>query len=151
MSRSLNQCQFIGNVGSDVEQKSTPNGMAVVNLSLAVDDSYTKDGQKVEQTEWVRCVAFGKLAEIIGQYVNKGSRLFVGGKMKTRSWEQDGVKKYSTEIVLDNMLMLDSRAESAGGSASNAGERERGAAPRADTAARTQPSTFDNFDDDIPF
>ena len=112
MARGLNRCEFIGNVGADPDVRNTPNGDMVVNFNLAVSESWTKDGQKQERTEWVRCVAWRKLAEIIQQYVKKGSKIYIEGKMQTRSWEdKDGQKRYTTEIVANEMLMLDSREQ----------------------------------------
>jgi len=90
-----------------------PSGDAVCNISLAVGDDYKdKQGQKVEQTEWVRVTAFGKLAEIMSSYLKKGSKVYISGKMVTRKWEQDGVTKYSTEIKATEMIMLDTKGDS---------------------------------------
>lgn len=107
MARSVNKVTLVGVVGN-LENRQTQGGNAVVNLSLATDESYIDrtTGNKVEQTEWHRTVAFGKLAEIIQQYVTVGSKLYLEGKLKTREWEKDGVKRYSTEIVISEMLML---------------------------------------------
>jgi single-strand DNA-binding protein len=143
MARSLNQCSFIGNLGKDVEIRAMPNGKAVANFSVAVADSYKdkQTGEQVDQTEWVRCVAFDRLAETCGQYLHKGSKVYVQGRMKTRKWQdQSGADRYSTEIVLDNMQMLDSRTEGAG------------QAPRSSQSAAPA-GGFDSFDDgsDIPF
>ena len=110
MARSLNTCSFIGHVGRDPEIKHLPNGTQIANFSLAVSDSYlNKSGEKVEETEWVRCTAFNKLAEIIGQYVRKGSKLYVEGRMKTRSYEKEGQTHYATDINANNIQMLDSK------------------------------------------
>ena len=141
MSRDLNQCNFIGRLGNDPESRSMPSGDAVCNISLAVGDDYKdKQGQKVEQTEWVRVTAFGKLAEIMQQYLKKGSKVYISGKMVTRKWEQDGVTKYSTEIKANEMIMLDSKGDSSSVAPST---------PAAQPASTS--SSFDNFDDDIPF
>lgn len=113
MARSLNLCQFIGNLGKDVETRFTQGGKAVANFSIAVADGYKdkQTGETVDQTEWVRCVAYDKLAEICSQYIHKGSKVYVQGRMKTRKWQdQSGQDRYSTEIVLENMQMLDGRA-----------------------------------------
>lgn len=146
MSKDLNQCNFIGRLGAEPEMKAMPNGDAVCNFTIAVGDDYKdKSGARVESTEWVRVVAFRRLAEVIGQYCKKGSKVFVSGKMKTRQWEQEGVKRYSTEIVANELQMLD-------------GKDSAPASHPQDSAARVQPSlsapapaTLDNFDDDIPF
>merc|ERR1711879_629331 len=97
-----------------------PNGNAVANLSLATDESYNdrQTGQKVEQTEWHRITVYGKLAEIVQQYLKKGARAYFEGKLRTREWEKDGIKRYTTEIIANDMLMLDGRN---GGDMGNAG------------------------------
>ena len=111
--KSLNKVMMIGNVGKDPEMKYTPNGKAVVSLSMALSETWKdNDGNKQEKTEWVNIVAWQKLAEIIGEYVKKGSRIYIEGKLQTRSYEKDGVKKYITEVVADNMLLLDNKEKS---------------------------------------
>lgn len=108
MSRDLNRCCFIGRLGQDPEVRFMPDGTGVANFSIAVGNEY-KDkntGNKVEQTEWVKISAFGKLAEIIREYLKKGSQVYIEGKMKTRKWEKDGQAHYTTEIIADNMQML---------------------------------------------
>ena len=135
MSKDLNLCQFIGRLGKDPETRMTPNGTAVVNIALAVGDDYKdKAGNRVEQTEWVRIVVFGKLGDIVTAYCVKGSRIYISGKMKTRSWEKDGVKQYSTEIVASEIQLLDSKA----------GEPKPAQAQQSKTP-------INDFDDDIPF
>lgn len=120
--KSLNQCNFIGNLGRDPETRYLPSGGAVCNFSIAVADDY-KDkatGQKVDKTEWVRCVAFGKLAEVCGEYLKKGSKVYVSGRMETRKYQdkQTGQDRYTTEISLQDMQMLDGRSEQTPGRAS---------------------------------
>lgn len=116
MGRSVNKVTLIGTLGRDPEVRYMPNGNAVANLTLATDESYNdkQSGQKVEQTEWHRITAYGKLAEIIQQYLKKGSRAYFEGKLRTREWEKDGVKRYTTEIIANDMMMLDSRGASDG-------------------------------------
>jgi single-strand DNA-binding protein len=113
MGRSVNKVQIIGTLGRDPEMKYLPSGSAVVTVSVATDESYNdkNSGQKVEKTEWHRMTAFGKLAEIIGQYLKKGSRAYFEGKLRTNEYEKDGIKRYSTEIVVNDMMMLDSRQD----------------------------------------
>jgi single-strand DNA-binding protein len=113
MGRSVNKVQIIGTLGRDPEMKYLPSGSAVVTVSVATDESYNdkNSGQKVEKTEWHRLTAFGKLAEIIGQYLKKGSRAYFEGKLRTNEYEKDGIKRYSTEIVVNDMMMLDSRQD----------------------------------------
>lgn len=144
---ALNQCSFIGNVGRDPETRFLSNGDAVCNFSLAVTERWKKDGETQEQTEWVRCVAWRKLAEICSEYVKKGTPLFVQGKMRTRKWQdKDGQDRYSTEIHLDSMQMLGRRED---------GEERRSSSAPARTQERPQQPrrAMDDFDDgeDVPF
>ena len=109
MGRSVNKVTLIGTLGRDPEMRALPNGTPVASISLATDESY-KDkttGQKVEQTEWHRLVIFGKLAEIAQQYLRKGAKAYFEGKLKTTEWEKDGIKRYTTEIVVSDMTLLD--------------------------------------------
>jgi len=119
MGRSVNKAQIIGTLGRDPEMKYLPSGSAVVSVSVATDESYQdkQSGQKVEKTEWHRMTAFGKLAEIIGQYLKKGSKAYFEGKLRTNEYEKDGIKRYSTEIVISEMMMLDSQQQGQGQSA----------------------------------
>jgi single-strand DNA-binding protein len=110
-SRGVNKVILVGNVGQDPETKYMPNGGAVTNLTLATSETW-KDkntGEQQEKTEWHRITFYQKLAEIVAQYVKKGSKLYVEGRLQTRSWEQDGVKRYATEIIANEMQMLDTR------------------------------------------
>ncbi len=135
MSRSLNKAMLIGYVGQDPELRYTNSGTAVASFSIATSESWTSaDGQKVEKTEWHNLVAWKKLAEIVGEYVKKGSKLFVEGRIQHRAYEdKNGVKRYVTEIVLDQMLMLDSRERSSvGAGASPAAPAEQGAPEKLD-------------------
>ncbi len=106
---NLNKVMLIGNVTRDPEIKKIPTGQSVVSLGLATNRRWKdKAGQKQEQVEFHNIVAWGKLAEIIGQYVKKGSKIYIEGRLQTRSWDdQTGTKKYKTEIVADNLIMLD--------------------------------------------
>ena len=107
---TVNKAILIGRLGADPELKYTPSGAAVVNFNIATDETWTDaSGVKQERTEWHRIVAWRKLAEICGEYLKKGSRVYIEGKLQTRSWEQDGVKRYTTEIVARNMQMLDTK------------------------------------------
>jgi single-strand DNA-binding protein len=106
--RSVNKVILLGRAGKDPEIKSTANGMTIANLSLATDESRKdQQGNGQKETTWHNLVAFKKTAEIIQQYVQKGSVLYVEGKIQTRSWEKDGVKQYRTEIVVNELTMLD--------------------------------------------
>jgi len=110
MAKGLNKVLLIGHLGKDPELKYTPNGTARCSFSLATSDSYKgDDGNWVNTTEWHNIVAWRKLAEICGQYLKKGSKIYAEGKLSTRSYEQDGLKKYFTEVVLSEMVMLDKK------------------------------------------
>ena len=140
---SVNKVILIGNLGADPELRYTPGGRAVANFRMATTRSWnTKDGEKKEETEWHRIVAWDKLAEIIGEYLKKGSPVYVEGRLQTRSWEdQSGVKRYSTEIVANEMKMLGQRQ----GTASETSEAASNVSPPPDKL----PSTFE-ADDDLP-
>lgn len=138
---SLNQCNFIGRVGK-IESRSMTNGEQVVNLSLAVDDSYKdKSGNKVDQTEWVNITIYRKLAEITDRYVQKGQQLFISGKLKTRKYtNQQGIERYTTDIIASDMKMLGSKPEG----------QETRQEPR-QSAQKQAASGFDDFESDVPF
>lgn len=110
---TLNQCNFIGRLGKDPECR-TAGSSTVCNYSIAVDDSFTNKttGEKTQKTEWVKCVMWGKLAEIGEKFLKKGGEVFVTGKMQTKVWEKEGVKQYSTEINVFTMQMLGSKGDS---------------------------------------
>lgn len=139
MSRDLDKFMCIGRLGNDPETRYMPNGNAVTSISLAVGDDYKdKDGKKVEQTEWVRVSAFGKLAEVMAQYLKKGSKVYIEGKMKTRSYDKDGQKHYATEINASEMFMLDGKQDAQQ-------PAQQGHKP-------AQQAPADDFDDlDVPF
>ncbi len=108
MSRSLNKVQLIGNLGKDPELKYTPSGVAVATFSIATSESWKdQEGNQQEKTEWHNIVAWRKLAEICGEYLKKGKKVYIEGKLQTRNYEKDGVKRYVTEIVADQLIMLD--------------------------------------------
>ena len=119
MSRGgVNKVILIGKLGSDPELKYTPSGVPVTNFSLATSESWADktSGERQERTEWHRLVLWRKLAEIAGQYLKKGSKIYVEGKLQTRSWDdQNGQKRYTSEVVVDDLQMLDSRGDSGGG------------------------------------
>lgn len=110
---SLNSCQFIGRVGRDPEIRYTPSGQPVANFSMAVDEYYkNKDGQKVEKTEWIPCVVWGKQADFVAQYIGKGRLIHVVGKWSTRKWQdKDGNDRYSTECNVVSVQALDRKPE----------------------------------------
>ncbi len=108
MARDLNKAMVIGRLGRDPEVRYTPDGLAVANFSIATSYGTTDKttNEKKETTEWHRIVAFGKLGEICGEYLSKGKQVYIEGRLQTRSWEKDGVKRYTTEIVATDMQML---------------------------------------------
>jgi single-strand DNA-binding protein len=148
----INKVILIGNLGKDPEVKYMPSGDAVANITLATSETWNdkSTGEKKEKTEWHRVVFFGKLAEVVGQYCKKGSKIYVEGKLQTRKWQgQDGQDRYTTEVVVQGfngtMQMLDSRG---GGEGSYAPAQPASARP----AAQAAPAMVDDgFDDDIPF
>ena len=150
-SRGVNKVILVGNVGNEPECRTMPNGNSVANVSVATSETW-KDkntGDQQDRTEWHRVVFFKRLAEIVEQYVKKGSKLYIEGRLQTRSWEQDGIKRYTTEIVANEMQMLDSRnstsQDSFGGQANTPQPAQQ------PTQQAQTPANFDNFDDDIPF
>jgi len=158
MARGINKVILVGNLGNDPDVKYTQGGMAVTRISLATTSvRKDRDGNTQERTEWHRVVFFGKLGEIAGEYLRKGSQVYVEGSIRYDKYTgQDGVEKYSTDIIADEMQMLGGRG---GGDASGGGSYERGprqqrpeSAPRPQSAPSRQPAPADDFsDDDIPF
>ncbi|MDZ7923642.1 MAG: single-stranded DNA-binding protein [Marinagarivorans sp.] len=123
MAKGINKVILVGNLGQDPEVRYTQSGAAITNISIATTDSWTDktSGQKVDRTEWHRVVFFNRLAEIAGEYLRKGSQVYVEGALRTRKWQdQQGQDRYTTEIVGDQMQMLGSRNDGAGGSNANA-------------------------------
>ena len=111
----VNKVILVGNLGNDPEVKTTNSGSTLANFSVATSERWTKDGERQEKTEWHRVTAFGKLAEIVGQYVTKGSKVYIEGKIQTRSWETDsGEKRYATEIIARDLQMLDKAGQQSG-------------------------------------
>jgi single-strand DNA-binding protein len=156
---SVNKVILIGNLGRDPEVRYTPNGAAICNVTIATSRNWkAKDsGEKMEETEWHRVVFYDRLAEIAGEYLKKGRSVYVEGRLKTRKWQdKDGVEKYTTEIIAEEMKMLGSREGMGGGVSEEGGAPSRAPAQRPAAAggkpAGTKSSTgFDDMDDDIPF
>lgn len=154
MSNDLNQCQFIGRLGNDPETKFLPTGGAVTNISIACGEKWKdkQTGQPQERTEWIRVVAFGKLAEIMGEYLRKGSQVYISGSMRTRSWDKDGQKHYSTEIVADKMQMLGGKSDGQAAPSMTSATRVGGDGGTREPVGRGgAPAPTSDFDDDIPF
>lgn len=177
MARGINKVILIGNVGQDPEVKYMPSGGAVTNISIATSETW-KDkntGQPQERTEWHRVVFFNRLGEIAGEYLRKGSKVYIEGSLRTRKWQaQDGTDRYTTEIVANEMQMLDGRGDNAGGGMGAGGGENYNQRPASQSApaygnspaqaaaaaggvaaapqsAPHAPAGFDSFDDDIPF
>ncbi len=163
----LNKVMLIGNLGADPEVRYMPTGGAVVNITLATSMRWKdkQSGERKEATEWHRVVFFNRLAEVVGEYLKKGSQIYVEGRLQTRKWQdQNGQDRYTTEIVASEMHMLGSRS---GGTADFGGDQSQGgySAPQSRPASQSQqsasqhdpgsmppaPPNYDDFDDDIPF
>lgn len=171
MARGVNKVILIGNLGKDPELKSFPNGDAYCNLTLATSESWTDktSGEKKERTEWHNLVFTRKLAEIVGQYLKKGAKIYVEGSLRTRKWQdKDGHDRYTTEIQVNDMQMLDGKGGGGGGGdeygggsssyggGSSAGSSRSSAPPRERAPARAAPAAPQGGDggfedDDIPF
>ena len=146
---SVNKVIIVGNVGRDPETRYMPSGDAVTNISVATSDRYKdkQTGEMKENTEWHRIAFFGKLAEIAGQYLKKGSQVYVEGRLRTRKWtDQSGQEKYSTEIIADSMQMLGARMAGSGDSAEPSSRSKP-----TDSTSNQAPAGLGTMDDDIPF
>ncbi len=158
MARGINKVILVGNVGTDPEIRYLPNGNAVTTLSVATSETWKdkQNGEKQERTEWHRVVCFNRLGEIAGEYVRKGSKLYVEGSLRTRKWQdQQGQDRYTTEIIAADIQMLDSKGAGAGPnftddthSAQQPTHQTRSQNP---TSAPTAHNAFEELDDDIPF
>lgn len=154
-SKGVNKVIIVGNLGNDPEVRYMPNGNAVANLSVATSESWKdQQGQQQSKTEWHKVTMYRKLAEIAGEYLKKGSQVFIEGKLQTRKWQdQQGNDKYTTEIIADNMQMLGSNqnsGQSAPSSGYNSGQQQ--APKQQQRPAQQAPSAPDiSFDDDVPF
>jgi single-strand DNA-binding protein len=159
MARGINKVILVGNLGADPETRYTPSGTAITSIRIATSESWKdkQTGEQQERTEWHRVKFFGRLAEIAGEYLKKGGQVYIEGKLRTEEYEKEGVKRWSTDIIADEMQMLGGRGGGAGGEAGGGGgeRRERGPArgPQpGPAAARNVPAPADTFeDDDIPF
>lgn len=145
MSKGVNKVILVGNLGRDPEARTTESGKAIANITVATSESWRDKttGQNQEKTEWHRCVAFGRTAEVISQYLHKGSKVYIEGSLQTRKWQdQQGQDRYTTETVVRDMQMLDSR----GGGQQSGGQQRQQA-----KADGYQPQGDDSYDSDIPF
>lgn len=164
MSRGVNKCILIGNLGGDPEVRYMQNGNAVANVTLATSESWKdkQTGQQQTRTEWHRVVFFGRIAEVVGECARKGSKLYIEGKLQTREWEKDGIKRYTTEVVVDmqgQMQLLDGRQDGQKQGHQQQPQRSQqsprnndyAAARNGSTQHQAPPPDYDQFDDDIPF
>ena len=154
MARGINKVILVGNLGRDPEIKYTASGAAIANITIATSDSWNdkQTGERVEKTEWHRVVAFQRLAEIMGEYLKKGSQVYIEGRLQTRKWQdQSGADRWTTEIVANDMQMLGGRAGDAGGQAQGGGGGGFRKSPESQPAAAQPASDNDFADDDIPF
>ncbi len=166
MARGVNKVILVGNLGNDPEMRATQAGSQIANLSIATSESWRdkQTGEMQEKTEWHRVVFFNRLAEIAGQYLRKGSKVYIEGKLQTRSWDDQatGQKKFMTEVVGNEMQMLDSRGDNMGGGGGGYQPQQQQprqappmqqAAPAAPSQPVAPPPGFgsDIGDDDIPF
>lgn len=151
MARGVNKVILIGNLGADPEVRYSPSGSAVTNIRMATTDQWRdrQSGERQERTEWHRVVFFSRLAEIAGEYLRKGSKVYIEGRLQTRKWQgQDGQDRYTTEIVANEMQMLDGRGEAAGSEYSRDAD---GNGDRQPSQPERQAEPQEDFDDDIPF
>lgn len=150
MARGINKVILIGNLGRDPEMRYTPNGLAVANVTIATSEAWKdkQSGEMQERTEWHRVVFYQRLAEIAGEYLRKGSKVYIEGRLKTTKWQDKttGADRYTTEIVAENMQMLDSKG-GASGSDYQASQAKANTAPAQEAAA----PALEAFEDDIPF
>jgi len=151
MARGVNKVILVGTLGQDPDARYLPNGNAVTTVSLATSEKWTdkRSGQPVEKTEWHRVCFFGKVAEIAAQYLRKGSQCYVEGKLQTREWEKDGIKRYSTEIIVDVQGRLQLLGGNPNGQQGAAAQPAREPAQQGDGSQQGAPP--DTWDDDIPF
>jgi single-strand DNA-binding protein len=158
---SVNKVILVGHLGKDPETRYMPNGDAITNATLATSESWKdkQTGEKKEQTEWHRLVFYRKLAEIAGQYLRKGSLIYIEGSLKTRKWQdKDGQDRYTTEITVNEMTMLGGRGDAGGGQSSGEPQqRQQQQRPQGNGGGQQQRQSapqsrgFDDMDDDIPF
>jgi len=158
MARGVNKVILVGNLGKDPDMKYTASGAAIANITVATTESWNdkQTNEKVEKTEWHRVVFFRRLAEIVGEYLRKGSQVYIEGKLQTRKWQdQNGQDRYTTEIVASEMQMLGGRAGDGGGGGGGRPQGGGGGGFRSNAPAQNAPAqsgpdnSFD--DDDIPF
>ncbi len=160
MARGINKVILIGNLGADPETRSMPSGMTVANIRIATSESWKdkQSGEQKERTEWHSVAMFGRLGEIAGEYLRKGSQVYIEGSLRTRKWQdKEGRDRYTTEVIADEMQMLGGRGGGGGGGGASTGStgnyesRERAPAGEPAAAGAGAGASAEEFDDDIPF
>ena len=156
MARGVNKVILVGNCGKDPDTRYTPSGSAVTNISIATSEQWTdkQSGQKQERTEWHNVVFYNRLAEIAGEYLRKGSQVYVEGSLRTRKWQdKTGNDRYTTEIIANEMQMLGGRGGAGGGdySSSSSGSSSSSSKSNMNQSNNEPMPVDDSFDDDIPF
>lgn len=153
MAKGINKVIIVGNLGRDPETRFMPSGGAVTNVSVATSKSWRdrESGEQKERTEWHRVVFFNRLAEIAGEYLKRGSKIYLEGELRTREWEREGQKHYTTEIVANEMQMLDSKGSMEAGGTLPTSSPGTGATAPSTSNPDFAPPPSDDFDDDIPF
>lgn len=152
-SRGVNKVILIGHLGADPETRAMPSGMTVANIRMATTESFKdKSGEWQERTEWHNVALFGRMGEVAGEYLRKGSQVYVEGRLRTRKWQdKQGNDRYTTEIVANDMQMLGSRGGGGGASREGGGEAREAREPREPAEAVASSTEREGFDDDIPF
>lgn len=155
---SVNKAILIGNLGRDPELKYTPSGVAVCTFTIATTETWSKEGNKQERTDWHNIVLYRKLAEIAAEYLKKGRPVYIEGRIQTRSWERDGQKHYMTEIVADTMQMLGQKPSGEGDSGQHSAPQKGQQAPQAKRGQESAPPAYEDYppddmgdDKDLPF
>ena len=153
MARGINKVILVGNLGADPEVRYSAGGTAVTKIRVATSEQWKdkQTGEMQERTEWHRITAFGRLAEIMGEYLKKGSQVYIEGKLQTSTYEKEGQTHYSTDIICNEMQMLGGRGGQGGGGDFGGGGSNRSQGGQSSGAPQRQPASADDFDDDIPF
>ena len=159
MARGVNKVILVGNVGANPEVRYMPNGNAVTNITLATSDTWKdrQTGEQRERTEWHRVVFFNRIAEVAGEYLKKGSQVYIEGTLRTRKWQaQDGQDRYTTEVVVDiggTMQLLGGRQNNMEPASQSSNPYQPSKPPKSDSSngSQNKEQSFDDFDDDIPF
>lgn len=150
---SVNKVILIGNLGRDPEVRYTPNGLAVANITIATTEAWKdkQSGENQERTEWHRVALYSRLAEITGEYLRKGSKVYIEGRLQTRKWQDKttGQDRYTTEVIADSLQMLDSKG--AGGGQASQNDQIASTKSNSNSPEMPQSEPMDNFEDDIPF